>query len=242
MPSFHVLLFLSLFSFILAPLLSGPVKAETMNSNSYTVRTGNFNITSGLKSSGSYTLTDTVGSTVAEYFHSTGYHVKAGFQYLYTLYDFSFSLSSLAVSLALVPNTFSNASHTLTVTAPGQGYAVSTYATSRLKLQGSATYLPDTLCDAGPCTESDADIWTNPSNNGFGYNVAGADASTDFVTTDYFRPFPDLSLGDSPAVLLSTVEAGKNRTATLTYRLSSPGDQAAGTYNTDIIYIATPTY
>lgn len=234
--------FLALFILLASALFPVSVFAETMNSNNYTIRTGNFNITSGLKGSTSYSLTDTVGSTVAEYFSSTGYHVKAGFQYLYTLYDFSFSVSSLALSLSLLPNNFSSTSHTLTVTAPGQGYAVSTFATSRLKLQGSATYIPDTACDSGPCTETSAESWTNPLNNGFGYNVTGTDAAADFTSANHFRPFPDFSLGDSPAVLLSSTQAGKNRTATVTYQLSSPGDQAAGTYTTNIIYIATPTY
>jgi hypothetical protein len=221
---------------------SPKVRAETMNSNNYTIRTGNFNITSGLKSSASYSLTDTVGQTVAEYFSSTGYHVKAGFQYLYTLYNFSFAISDLTVSLSLAPNTFSTDSHTLIVTAPGQGYSVTAHQTSKLTKSGSSDTIPDTTCDAGPCTETSATVWATATNNGFGYNVTGDDRATDFINSTYFRPFPDNSLGESPAVVMTTTQAGKNRTATVTYQVSPSGSQAAGNYATNIIYIATPVY
>lgn len=218
------------------------VLAETMNSHNYTVRTGNFNITSGFKSSASYSLTDTVGATVAEYFSSTGYHVKAGFQYLYTLYNFSFSLSDNAINLTLTPNSFSSDTHTFTVTAPGQGYSVSAYALSKLTKSGSLDTIPDTTCDSGTCTETNAEVWTTPTNNGFGYNATGTHATSDFVSSNYFRPFPDFSLGENPAVVASSNQAGKNQTTTVTYQVSPSGSQAGGTYETTIIYIATPTY
>lgn len=219
------------------------VHAETLTSPSYTIRLGNFNMTSGTKTSGSYNLTDTVGQTAAEFFSSSGYHVKAGFQYIYTLYNFSFSISSLAINFgSLTPNTFATASNTLTVTAPGQGYSVSAYETSKLTKSGSASTIPDTTCDSGPCTETSATVWTTATNNGFGYNLTGNDISTDFVGATYFRPFPDDSLAESPATIMTTTAAGKNRVATVTYKISPSGSQAAGNYSTQIIYIATPVY
>lgn len=231
--------------FIVVWLLIIPpaVRAETLLSPNYTIRMGNFNVTSGLKSSTSYNLTDTVGQTVAEFFSSTGYHVKAGFQYIYTLYDFSFSISSVAVTLgALTPDTFSTGSHTLTVTAPGQGYAVSAYESGKMTKSGSSDTIPDTTCDAGTCTETAAGVWTVASNNGFGYNLTGNDVSADFVDATYFRPFPDSSLSESPATVMSTTAAGKNRLATVTYKISPSLAQAAGSYSTQIVYIATPVY
>ncbi len=219
-----------------------PARAESMFSNNYTIRTGNFNITSGLKSSGSYSLTDTVGQTVANYFSSTGYHVKAGFQYLYTLDNFSFAVSDQAINLTLSPNFFSTDSHNLVVTAPGQGYSISVYELQKLTKSGGLDTIQDTVCDSGPCTETSAEVWTNANNNGFGYNLTGNDISIDFVTSSYFRPFPDFSLGENPATIMSSIESGKNRTSTVTYKLSPSGSQAAGTYSTNIIYIATPTY
>lgn len=216
-------------------------QAETLKSSNYTIRLGNFNMTSGFKSSASYNLTDTVGQIAAEFFSSTGYHVKAGFQYIYTLYDFSFSISSLAINLSLIPNTFSTASHTLTVSAPGQGYSVSVYETSKLTNASSDT-IADTTCDSGTCTETSAGVWTTATNNGFGYNLTGNDIAADFVSSSYFRPFPDASLSESPAVVMTTTAAGKNRVATVNYKLSPSGTQASGSYTTQIVYIATPVY
>lgn len=234
---------ITLILFIGSFLIPQHSHAETMNSNNYTIRTGNFNITSGLKSSASYSLTDTVGQTVAEYFSSTGYHTRAGFQYLYTLYNFSFTISDTLIDFgSLTPNAFSSDSHNLVVTAPGQGYSVTAYETTRLTKSGSSDTIPDTSCDSGPCTETSATAWTTATNNGFGYNVSGDDKSSDFSTTNHFRPFPDLSLGENPAVVMTSIQAGKSRTATVTYKVSPNAAQAAGEYTTNIIYIATPAY
>ncbi len=219
-----------------------PILAQTLYSPNYTIRQGNFNMTSGLKSSASYSLTDTVGQTAAEFFSGTGYFVKAGFQYIYTLYDFSFSISSLAINLSLTPNTFSTATNTLTVTAPGQGYSVTAYESTKLTKLDSADTIPDTTCDSGTCTETAAGVWTTATNNGFGYNLTGDDVASDFVGATYFRPFPDLSLGETPATVMTTTAAGKNRAATVTYKVSPSGTQAAGDYSTQITYVATPVY
>lgn len=232
-------LFIGIWLLIIPPIVHAQ---STMDSASYKIRLGNFNMTSGTKSSTSYNLTDTVGQIAAEFFSSSGYHVKAGFQYIYTLYDFSFSISSLAISLgSQIPNTFSTASNTLTVSAPGQGYTVTAYETSKLKLT-TGTTIPDTTCDSGTCIETAAGIWTTPTNNGFGYNATGNDIATDFVSSSYFRPFPDFSASEPAATVMTTTAAGKNRVATITYKLSVSPSQAAGDYSTQIIYIATPVY
>lgn len=233
-------LLVSIFYFLVS---DSPVSAQSsMDSPNYTIRLGNFNMTSGTKSSTSYNLTDTVGQIAAEFFSSTGYHVKAGFQYIYTLYNFSFSISSLAVDFGtLTPNDFATGSHTLTVTAPGQGYNVTAYEASKLTNNASDT-IPDTTCDAGTCTETAAGVWTTSSNNGFGYNATGNDIAADFVGPTYFRPFPDASLAEAPAVVMSTSAAGKNRVATINYKVSIPGFQESGNYTTQIVYIATPVY
>lgn len=243
MPKLFALFILSTFYFLLATPLAARVSAQTMISPNYQIRMGNFNITSGFKSSASYNLTDTVGQTAAEFFSSSGYYVKAGFQYIYTLYDFTFSISSLAVNLGtLTPNTFATGSHTLTVSAPGQGYAVTAYEIAPLTRLGGSDFIPDTTCDSGPCTENSATVWVTPSNNGFGYNASGNDVASDFIDSTYFRPFPDFSLSEPAATVMISSTAGKNRLATITYQVSPSGNQAGGNYATQIVYIATPVY
>lgn len=242
MPKVITFLVLSTIYFLVSTPLATRAGAETMNSNNYTIRTGNFNITSGGKSSASYSLTDTVGQTVADYFSGTGYHVKAGFQYMYSIYNFSFSITDADLNFDLDPNTFATDSHDLIVSAPGNGYSVTAYEATRPTLSGGSVTIPDTTCDSGTCTESSAAVWTTPTNNGFGYNLTGHDISPDFISSNYFRPFPDFSLGESPATVMTSTNAGKNRTASVTYKMSPSGSQAAGTYHTNIVYIATPAY
>ncbi|KKU28137.1 MAG: hypothetical protein UX40_C0003G0084 [Microgenomates group bacterium GW2011_GWF2_46_18] len=154
-------------------LLISPSKAigQNLESDSYRIRMGNFNMTSGTKTSTNYSLTDTVGQTAAEYFSGTGYFVQAGFQYLYTLYDFSFSVSSLLADLGTATSgTFASVNHTLIVSAPGQGYSVTALAVTPLtNTQGST--IPDTTCDNTSCTETAAEVWVNTAVFGFGYNV-----------------------------------------------------------------------
>ena len=215
--------------------------AQTLISPSYQIRLGNFNMTSGLKSSSSYSLTDTVGQTAAGLFSSSGYAVLAGFQYIYTLYDFEFYISDLSVDFgSLTPAVFSTNSHNLIVSTPRQGYTVTTYEIERLR--SGSNYIEDTTCNAGTCTENTAEIWTSTSAFGFGYNMSGNDIPGTFASSNHFRPFPDFSLAESPAIVMSSNIASKNRTATVTYKLNVSGNQAAGDYDTQIVYIATPTY
>ena len=214
--------------------------AETMQSSSFRIRLGNFNMTGGSKGSSSYSLTDTVGQTAAGLFSSSGYAVLAGFQYIYTLYPFSFSISDLSIDFgSLTPNSFSSGSNTLTVSAPGQGYTVTTYEINRLN--SGSNYIADTQCDVS-CNESTAGVWTSTSALGFGYNMNGNDVPATFIGSTYFRPFPDFSQSESPAAVMTSSAAGRNRTATVTYRVNIGGSQAAGNYVTQIVFIATPVY
>lgn len=221
-------------------LMYSPALAETMESSNFRIRLGNFNMTSGLKSSSSYSLTDTVGQTAAGLFTSSGYAVLAGFQYIYTLFPFSFTISDLSIDFGtLTPNAFSTGSNVLTVSAPGQGYTVTTYEINRLN--SGSNYIADTQCDVS-CDETTAGVWTSTSTLGFGYNMNGNDVPATFTNNTYFRPFPDYSAAESPATVMSSVVSGLNRAATATYKVNVGGSQAAGNYVTQIIYIATPVY
>ena len=65
-----------------------------MSSADYMIQFGNINMTSGTKTGGPYKITDTVGQTAPGRYGTTGYLVRAGFQYIYTIGTFSFSLSN----------------------------------------------------------------------------------------------------------------------------------------------------
>lgn len=223
------------------------VLAEQLKSNSYTIQFGNFNITSGEKNSASYNVTDTVGQLAAGPFgtyNSTTYFVGSGFQYIYQIPEFSFTISSLAIDFGqLIANTPVTRTHTLTITTRGgSGYKVYAIADAPPTSLTSANTIPSTICDAGTCTISSAQPWVNSSTTGFGYNMGGHDIPGDFTNSTYFRPFPITSLGQTIQQVMGSTNIATNRQSTVTYKINIPGDQASGQYETAVKYIAVPGY
>lgn len=225
---------------LLFSLLAPQATAETLESDNYRIRFGNFNMTSGTKSSANFTLTDTVGQTAAGEFNSTGYTIKTGFQYMYTLYEFSFTISDLLIDLGeLKPHTFASDTNTLTVSAPGPGYAVTAYENHPFQNTKEQEII-DTKCNDNSCNETLAALWTNKSKTGFGFNIKGDDTPTDFVSNSYFRQFANAKENEIPQVVMSSSQAIKNHAAEVTYQANIDDQQPAGTYENIITYIATP--
>lgn len=228
-------------------LLPSLARAERFESDSYIIQFGNFNITSGEKTSTTYRVTDTVGQIAPGPYGApgvSGWFVGGGFQYIYPLRDFEFSLSSLAINLGtLTPGAHSSQAHTMTVTTRGAGgYKVYAYAAHSLRHSNGTTVIPHTTCDAGTCTTSTAQPWTNQNIAGFGYNVSGQDVPVDFTDATYFRPFADQSQAQPMQVVMSSTELALDHQATVTYQAGIEGAQAAGNYSTTVHYVAVPAY
>jgi len=206
---------------------------------------GTINITGGQKSSSTFKLTDTVGQTAQGQFNSSGYTIKAGFQYIYDRIPFTFKISNLSINLgSLIAETPALGTNTLTVTTgSAYGYTVKAIEDHSLRLSDGITTIPDTACDlASPCTQTDATLWTDNTRYGFGYNIQGTDVDVaDFVNANYFRPFPIQGV-NQPAIVMSRANVATNSAATVTYKVNIPGGQAAGTYQNNIQYIATPAF
>ncbi len=228
-------------------VLTQLARAENMQSDSYLIQFGNFNITAGEKSSASYNVTDTVGQTGAGPYGQYGvssYFVGGGFQYIYQIDRFSFRLSKIGIDLGeLTPSIHNTDSHTMTITHGGaSGYTVYAYEAHPLQHQLSADTIPDTTCDGGTCTHTTAQPWTNQLIPGFGFNVTGHDVPADFVDASYFRSFADISGADTMQPVMSSVNVGTNRTATVTYKAGVSGNQAGGNYSTYIVFVAVPGF
>jgi hypothetical protein len=230
-------------SLVAAPFSPVPALAqEPLKSNSYEIQLGNFNMTSGEKSGGGYKVTDTVGQTAAGEFNSTGYNVYAGFQYLYTLTQFSFEISDLTIDLGeLSAGNFSTGSHTLKVTTRSGGYRITASADSPLETAGGLAFIPFTSCDSG-CSISTAAPWTNTSHSGFGFSASGSHVAADFVNSTYFRPFADLSNAETPQTIATATTVVRNDLTTITYQATINGSTTAGEYETAITYNAIPSY
>jgi len=217
--------------------------AQTFDSASYHIDFGNFNMTSGRKSSTNYTLTDTVGQNAPGRYDTSGYVLKAGFQYLYDSgIPLSFEISNIDLNFgSLTPNIGSTITNTLTISTPtGHGYDILAIANNPLKSPGST--IPDTKCDSGSCSESVSGIWTNNSTYGFGFNANGDGTSSYFTNSTYFRQFADNSSGETAKVLMSEPTRVKDHSALITYKINISPLQAAGTYENSINFIAVPKY
>lgn len=221
-----------------------PVLADNLDSTNYRIQFSNINIGAGEKSSDNYNLNTSIGQTVAGQFDSDGYTVKAGFQYINSIIPFRFAVSNTNINLgALIPQTPSTETTNLTVSFGGAGqYQVTAIEQTELKTLSNTT-ISDTPCDSGtPCTTTSANIWNSNSDYGFGYNMSGDDIPADFVGSTYYRPFSNAAAAGSPVVVMSNTNVGRNRQSTMTFKVNISNTQPAGSYQTIVKFVATPSY
>lgn len=224
-----------------------PVEAQNLESNSYKVQFGNFNTGSGSRDGGDYAISDTLGGfAVGPYgqYGSSDYFIGSGFQYVYQIDYFSFSISKLNIELGeLFANSFKTDSHTINITTEGaSGYNVYAFENHPLRLTNSTETIPDTTCDLTSCDETVAGLWSNPTEAGFGFNISGDDIASDFINSNYFRQFANNEASENMQQIMGSSNVALDATATVTYQASMPGDQAAGNYQTSIVFVAVPGY
>ncbi len=221
------------------------VNAVLMDSSRFKIESSDVQVEGSNKSPSSYKLSDTVGKLVAGQYLLNGYVIKAGFQYLHSNIPFRFSISDTNIPLGtLLPSTPISATTTLIVYYGGTGqYQVTVIEEGSLKTQSGYT-IPDTSCNGGnnSCNESLAKIWSSNSAYGFGYSMSGDDIPADFINSTYYRPFPDRVAAESPITVMKSGNVGKNRQSTITIKANISSIQQAGSYQTIINYVATPTY
>lgn len=235
-----------LFLFEICHLKSDISIAQTFISPNFRIDFGNFNMTGGKKTSTTYTLTDSVGQNAPGQYDGIGYTVKAGFQYIYDQnIPFSFEISNLDLNFGnLIPNIGSTVTNTLTISTPtSHGYDILALANHPLKSIGSNSTIPDTKCNAGlNCDESQSKKWDENNAYGFGFNANGDGTSSYFTDYTYFRQFADNSLNETAKIIMSESLPVENHIATITYKVNISPNQAAGTYQNSINYIAIPKY
>jgi len=242
------------------------VFAVNLNSPQYTIQAPNINIGGKKQASDHYSVDTTLGQLAANEFHSNGYIVKAGFQYIRSVIPFTFYISKTNINLGtLLPNTpkTDNAVIRVSFGAAGQ-YTVTAIEETLLKELSNGYTIPNTTCDSGTsCSKSSANIWSSPSSYGFGYNMDGKDIPVDFGGLTYFRPFPDRSATEDPEIIMTSSNVTLNITptpnptivpnptgtprditheATITFKANISPIQAAGSYQAVINFVATPSF
>jgi hypothetical protein len=235
--SLFVYLFICIFAY------SHSFAQAEVTSPHYIIQMPNFNSGAGIPSSSNYSVSTTIGQTAAGLYSSNGYRVKSGFQYIYSITPFSFTISSLSINLGhLTPQTPSTSSENLTVSSGGAGgYQVVASENHPLQVGSTAKQIPNTNCDTS-CTYTTAGVWSSTSKYGFGFNMSGNDIPGDFIGLTYYRPFADRSQSQSPQVVMSSASVGKSRQSTVNYKVNISGTQSAGAYTNVIMFTAIPSY
>ncbi len=223
------------------------VRAANMSSSNYKIIFGTVNSGGNNTGSNNYKLAISLGQVAAERFTSAGFIVKAGFQYVRTLYPFYFSISDTTIDFGtLLPGDPVTRPFTLTVRSRSQGYDVLGIEQTKFMRLFSSDIIADTSCNGGgeTCSETLAKLWDSPSAYGFGFNVQGEDAAPDFTSTDHYRPFPATTDGEDPYYVMTSEIVGTDpeRQATVTLKAHINATQAAGSYQTVLVFIAYPKY
>lgn len=237
----YFLLFLS-FTYVL--LYMGSANAQTMSNSNYIIQMGNLNSGSGRPTGPNYTVSFTLGQTGANLFTGPNFKVRAGFQYIYSIIPFRFTVSSTLVDFgSITPGTPVTRANTLTVSnGSANGYQVTVSQNHNLRVNASGREIPGTTCDAGTCTPTTAAAWTSSLVYGFGYrcdNVTGTDCNSQFSTSTFYRPFDS---SPSAQIVMSSANVGRSRKADIKYKVNVDNTQAAGMYTNILNYIATPTF
>lgn len=229
------------FVFILVTSYLFPVTiyGQHFESNNYNIDWGNFNMTSGRKTSSNYSLTDTVGQNAPGEYTKTGYKLKSGFQYIYPFDEFSFEIDNLNIDFGtLTSNVASTATSILTITTPsGHGFQITTHENNSPKLD-TGTTIPDVSGDNSLASEITPDLWQNANTYGFGFNAN----TTYFPTTNHFKQFANISQSKSPQIIDSSTTPIKDHETIITYKINISPIQASGTYQNYIVYTAIPNY
>lgn len=250
-------------------VLSAPLYAVNFYSNEYRIQMGTIDSGGGVASSSGYLISSSIGQTAAKEFQSNGYVVKAGFQYIYSRVPFTFSLSTSQVDLGtLIPNISSSGNITMKVSFGGAGqYVVTALPAEPLTNYVGSSTIPSTTCDGGinTCTTTNAKLWTSTSAYGFGYGMTGQDIPTDFISSSYYRPFPNSLLSEAPAIIMQSsnitaditptpaipftpapvltgVPRSTTHQAVITMKANVSTLQASGAYKTVLRFLATPSF
>lgn len=243
--SVSAFLFICILAFCYIVLYSASANAQTMSNSSYILKMGNFNTASGKPTGPTYNVSFTLGQTGANLFSGANYKVRAGFQYIYSLITFRFTISSIFIDFGIIsPTSPVLRTNTLTVSnGSAYGYQVTVSQNHNLRENPTGQEIPATTCDSGTCNPTTAGNWTNSLTYGLGYrcdNVSGSDCDSQFSSgANYYKPFIS---SPSAVVVMSSTNVGVNKQSTITYKVNISGTQAAGIYTNVLNYIATPSF
>ncbi len=215
--------------------------AQDMSSQNYRLEGGNFNMTSGNKSSQNFKLSDVVGQTSAGVFGSKGYIIQTGFGNSAAGAPFAFSVSPTLVDFGILSPNIPVEKEVLIAISNGNatGYSVKVAQNQPLSTSVGAE-IPDTACDSSSsaCHKTVAGSWKTNFSYGFGYKVSGKTQTKDFSKDYFYRPFAATRKNEQAALILESRAKKVVDQATLTLRLVVGPNQPVGQYRNVITFTA----
>lgn len=226
------------FSFLIFNL---GVNAQEMSSQNFIIQGGNFNMTSGNKTSTNFKLSDVVGQTAAGVFASKGYLIQAGFLNAAAAEVFSFSVTPAVVDFgSLFPNTPVEKNVRITISNGNvEGYSIFVSENQPLTTLVEAEIV-DTACDqeSTPCTHAQAAKWTDNTSYGFGYRLEGRTVPADFSQDNFYRPFTATKRNEEPVLIMRSQAKKVVDQATMTLRVNIGRNQPVGQYRNVLSFTA----
>lgn len=239
-----------MFKFIILIFLLLPVTsyltpyafAQEMNSQNFKLQGGNFNMTSGNKSSANFKLSDVVGQNASIVFASKGYVIQSGFLNTAAATAFGFSVSPPIIDFGiLTPDSPVLRQATIKISNGNvPGYTVKVSENQPPSTNANAT-IPDTLCDGVPnnvCSPKKAANWTNLLAYGFGYRMDGKTVPKEFIKDGVFRSYSASTRKEGPEIIMQTQARKVVDTATMTLKINVGRAQPVGQYHNVISFVA----
>lgn len=179
--------------------------------------------------------------TMRGLFTGTNYKIQMGFENVDSESPLKFSVSENLIDYGQISATDPvSRTNIISIFAPSsRGHTLQALQDHSLKHNSSTTFIPDTTCDSGACTESVAQAWTGTLTYGFGYRCDPLSTTnycvSGFSDTDFFKPFSS----ETPQVVAQSASQLKIQ---ITYKINISGTQAPEFYSNKITFIAVPNF
>lgn len=234
-----------LFAYLL--IFAASSAAQTMENGMYMIEEGDvstFDIDSFISKDNN---TESVERKPGHY-SGNNYTVKSGNDYDPDQIPLSFSISNLSVDFSSLSPTNPVLRTTILTVKNNSGYSYKVTAAENNQLTEvkSGSKIPDTRCDDGKCNEAVSSQWTSTLTYGFGYRCDVSDQTCSlgdesFTQEDFYKQFPDTSLKESAAEVLSGGPEIQQK-ATIIYKVNISSSQPQGLYSNTVTFLALPSY
>ncbi len=125
---------------------------------------------------------------------------------------------------------------------PGSANQFQVVAYETHPLRSSEKYeIANTSCDNGNCTNILSDTWTLPLTYGFGYRCENIEnqACVAGIDNTLYKRFSNLEANESPSIIMRSTNKNKS-SSLIEYKLNIAGTQQSGSYNTTVMFLASP--